>query len=145
MLSCVSAAAATDGGGGQAAREFAAGRLAESAAHRRASVASSCLYRGGRVLEPQLRTLSSHHLMVGQFRRGPTTLTAQPLKGATLHRFKGRLRTPRSTQVLSNFTVTPRPRPCIMSCVLPAVPVWRSGVGRRGVRSVRVLYIFLYL
>ena len=85
------------------------------------------------------RSVSSRHNDAHASAQGSTA------QGSTLHRFKGRLRTTRSTQVLSNFTVTPRPRPCIMSCVLPAVPVWRSGVGRRGVRGVRVLYIFLYL
>ena len=39
---------------------------------------------------------------------------------------------------------SPSARPCIVSlCAACAVPVWRSGVGRRGLRGVRVLYIYI--
>lgn len=107
------------------------------------SVARSC--RSGRVVLQECTKGNcgrTHQTTMkgGQFRRGPND--APTLQWTGPHPTTStEYSLARATQFHCD---SPSARPCIVSlCAACAVPVWRSGVGRRGLRGVRVLYIYI--
>jgi hypothetical protein len=156
MLSCVSAAAATDRGGGKAAREFPAGRLAESTAHRRAvPVLVLCkVCRSGRVVKKATCNCGRTHQtsMKGRSVSSRSTthrLNAPPFQWTSPHptvNTSTEYSLARATQFHCD---SPSARPCIYlhDCVFVCCLCGAGVALRRGAQGVarRARSLYLYL